>query len=229
MTPGQQSPPGARILVFAKAPQPGLAKTRLIPLLGLEGAARLQARLTRRAVATALAARLGPVELWCAPCVGSPFFAELGARWEVSLHSQCGGDLGEKMRYAATGALALGSPVLLVGVDCPLLTPAHLRQVLTLLKQGREAVLIPAEDGGYVLLGLTRVAPELFQDIAWGTGQVLAQTRERLADLGWRHAELGALPDLDRPADGVQLAKSNAPLWRALTTEEPTDELYRYP
>ena len=229
MRSGQQRAPAARILIFAKAPQPGLAKTRLMPLLGAEGAARLQARLIRRAIATAQAAGLGPVELWCAPAAESPGFAEWAARPEVSRHSQCAGDLGEKMRHAAVGGSASGLPVLLMGTDCPRLTPEHLRRALARLQQGCEAVLIPAEDGGYVLLGLTRVAPELFEGIAWGTGQVLAQTRERLEVLGWPFAELEPLPDLDRPADAAQLASTHPGLWQALTTEETTDELYHDP
>lgn len=229
MTHSQETPPAARLLVFAKAPQPGFAKTRLIPLLGAEGAARLQARLTRRSIATALAAGLGPVELWCDPATELPFFAALGTEWTISLHSQCGGDLGEKMWYATTCALSARHPVLILGTDCPLLTPPHLQRALTTLHQGHEAVLIPADDGGYVLLGLTRAAPELFHDIAWGTDRVLVETRSRLEGLGWRFAILDPLPDLDRPADCEQLAREHPRLWQNLTTEENTHELYQHP
>jgi rSAM/selenodomain-associated transferase 1 len=229
MTHRQETPPAAQLLIFAKAPQPGVAKTRLIPLFGAEGAARLQARLTRRAIATALATGLGPVELWCAPSAELPFFKALQTEWLVSLHSQCGGDLGEKMWHAATCALSARHPVLILGTDCPRLTPLHLQNALATLKQGHEAVLIPADDGGYVLLGLTRVAPELFQDIAWGTDRVLVESRARLVVLGWRFAILDPLPDLDRPADCAQLAREHPRLWQALTTEEHTHELHRHP
>lgn len=225
----QENPPAARLLVFAKAPQPGVAKTRLIPLLGAEGAARLQARLTRRAIATALTARLGPVELWCTPAAELPFFKALQTEWLVSLHSQCDGDLGEKMWHAATCALSVRRPALILGTDCPLLTPPHLQRAMATLHQSHEAVLIPANDGGYVLLGLTRAAPELFHGIAWGTDRVLVETRSRLEGLGWRFAILDPLPDLDRPADCEQLAREHPRLWQALTTTENTDELYQHP
>jgi len=210
--------PRARLLVFAKAPAPGLAKTRLIPLLGAEGAACLQARLTRRALNTALAADIGDVVLCCAPDAGHPFFAALGAELGVTLRSQCGGDLGAKMSQAAAAALAEARHALILGTDCPLLTPAHLRQALASLRGGRDAVLIPAEDGGYVLLGLARTAPALFDGVRWGGGQVLAQTCERLDRLGWRFATLAALPDLDRPGDCLALRQEHPGLWHELTS-----------
>jgi rSAM/selenodomain-associated transferase 1 len=208
-------------LVFAKAPESGAAKTRLIPLLGAKGAARLQARLTRRAVSIALAANIGSVELWCSPDVGHPFFAALAAELGLTLNSQCDGDLGEKMLHAATPSLAMDCHALLLGTDCPLLTPAHLRQAAAVLNQGKDAVLIPAEDGGYVLLGLTKVAQELFRGIDWGTGRVLAQTRERLDNLGFCFSELEPLPDLDRPEDCLNLRQKHPQIWHDLTSEEP--------
>lgn len=218
MTAANRAGTEARFLVFAKAPEPGQAKTRLIPLLGAEGAARLQARLTRRALNTALAADIGRVALWCAPDAGHPFFAALGAELGVTLRSQCGGDLGAKMSLAAALALADGHHALILGTDCPLLAPPHLRQALASLRDGQDAVLIPAEDGGYVLLGLARAASALFDGISWGTGQVLAQTCERLDRLGWRFATLAALPDLDRPEDCLALRREHPQLWHELTS-----------
>lgn len=212
----------ACLLVFAKAPEPGAAKTRLIPLLGAEGAARLQANLTRRALATAMAADIGPVALWCAPDTGHPCFAALGAELGIVLHSQCGGDLGDKMLYAATLSLTQHRYALLLGTDCPLLTAEHLRLVLAELRQGKDAVLIPAQDGGYVLLGLARASSELFRGVAWGSDKVLRQTRERLDRLAFRCSELETLPDLDRPEDGEKLRWEHPHLWRDLIAEENT-------
>ncbi len=220
MTNAKRPSQGARLLVFAKAPEAGLAKTRLIPLLGTERAARLQARLTRRAVATALAADSGEVELWCAPDAGHPYFAALGAEWDVSLHSQCGGDFGEKMLHAAARSAASDRAVLILGTDCPRLTKLHLQQALAILREGKEAVLIPAEDGGYVLLGLTRVAPELFRGVEWGTDRVLAQTRARLEGLGFHFGEMPPLSDLDLPEDCIKLRRENSRLWHELISEE---------
>ncbi|TAN52269.1 MAG: glycosyltransferase [Methylococcaceae bacterium] len=209
-----------RLLVFAKAPEPGLAKTRLMPLLGAEGAARLQARLTRRALVTALAANVGQVELWCAPDAGHAFFAALSAELGVALHGQCGGDLGEKILHAARMTLAQERYALIMGTDCPRLTPGHLRQVQHDLQGGRDAVLIPAEDGGYVLLGLARVSPALFAGVDWGSGRVLQQTRERLADLDFKTSALDPLPDVDRPEDCLALGREYPLIWHNLTSEE---------
>lgn len=209
-----------RLIVFAKAPQPGSAKTRLIPLLGADGAARLQSRLTRRAVRTALAAGIGRVELWCSPNAKHPFFAALSAEYGITLHDQQGRDLGERMLHAATVSLSYRRYLLILGTDCPALTPANLRRSLLELHRGRDAVIIPAEDGGYVLLGLGRVAPELFLSINWGTERVLTQTRERLARLGFGVSELGALADLDRPEDCLKLRRERPRIWRNLMPEE---------
>lgn len=210
----------ARLLVFAKAPELGVANTRLIPLLGAAGAARLQARLTRRAVATALAAGIGRVELWCAPGADHPFFAALGTESGIVLNTQRGAGLGERMLHAALQSLMDGGYALLLGTDCPLLTSAHLCRVVEELRKGQDAVLIPAEDGGYVLLGLARVEAALFQDVEWGTERVLAQTRERLARLGFRFSELEPLSDLDRPEDCLRLSREQPRLWHDLVAEE---------
>lgn len=208
--------------IFARAPTPGEAKTRLIPLLGAEGAARLQASLTRRALATAVSSGIGPVQLWCAPDAGHPFFARMATVYPCSLHEQCMGDLGARMWRAASQALGRYPMTLLMGTDCPRLMPAHLRRAVSELRQGRDAVLIPAEDGGYVLLGLAGLAPELFQPIDWGTDQVLTQTRDVLRRLAYNVTELPALPDLDRPEDALTLAREWPGLWRSLITPEPT-------
>ena len=193
--------PHARILIFAKAPEPGYAKTRLIPALGEAGAADLYRRLLRRTVERACAAVLCPVQLWCAPDADHPFFRRLASENPLALHPQTEGDLGARMHHAAGEALRQARTVLLIGTDCPLLGEAHLSRALQWLEQGEDAVLGPAEDGGYVLLGLSRNAPELFCDMPWGQGVLLEATRSRLEALGWRWRELETLWDLDRPAD----------------------------
>ena len=85
-----------------------------------------------------------------------------------------------------------------------MLTPAHLQQAADAL-QDHDAVLIPAEDGGYVLLGLRRPLPQVFDGVAWSTPHVLAQTRAQLAAAGARWVELPALWDVDEPADWARL------------------------
>lgn len=196
---------GCAVIVFAKAPDPGAVKTRLVPLLGADGAAALHARLVERALATARAAAIGPVELACAPDTEHPFFRDCAARHEARLSRQGDGDLGARMLEACSRALAHASCVLVIGADCPALTPEHLRDARSALAEGCEAVLAPAEDGGYVLIGLARCDSRLFDGIAWGGTGVMRDTRARLAALDWKWRELDTLWDVDRPEDYSRL------------------------
>jgi len=192
------------IAILAKAPSPGLAKTRLIPALGEAGAAALQERLLCRAVDTAVRAGLGPVVLWCAPDQRQPAFTRCAGRWPIELQTQPDGDLGLRMlRAVERDAEAAG--VIVIGTDCPALTPAHLDTAARLLRQGRDAVLIPAEDGGYVLIGLRRPDAAVFEGIAWGSAAVAEQTRQRLSARELRWSELPTLWDVDRPNDLARL------------------------
>lgn len=193
------APEPVQVAVFAKAPVPGEVKTRLVPLLGPADAAELHATLVRRTIATARNAGVGPVSLWCMPDTGHPFFAACAAASGVSLHAQRGGHLGERMARAFEHLLA-GGPALLVGADCPGLTPADLREAAAALA-GHDAVLQPAEDGGYVLVGLSRPAPAIFEGIRWGESTVMAATRERLRGAGLRWKEMPERWDVDRPED----------------------------
>jgi rSAM/selenodomain-associated transferase 1 len=198
----------ARLIVFAKAPQPGRVKTRLAPALGAKGAARLHARLVRRALATAIAARCGPVELRCAPRVREPFFLECRARLGVALRAQGRGDLGERMHRALARALREHRSAVLIGSDCPALRPADLRRAARLLAQGADAVFAPARDGGYALVGLRRSSKALFERIEWGGPGVMRATRQRLRGLGWNWRELRTVWDVDRPEDLGRLRMS---------------------
>jgi len=193
--------PNARILIFAKAPEPGYVKTRLIPALGAEGAADLYMRLLDQTVSVVTAANLAPVQLWCAPDQEHLFFQKLANQYDLSLHVQPDGDLGERMYSAASLALRVSEAVVLIGADCPMLGSGHLSQSLLWLMNGDDAVIGPAEDGGYVLLGLSQANTALFENMPWGGGQVLSLTQERMAGLGWHWQELEPLWDLDRPAD----------------------------
>lgn len=194
-----------RVVVFAKAPQPGAVKTRLIPLLGVEAATMLHARLVEHTLATSCAAEVGAVELCCAPCCDDPFFADCNGRYAISLAAQTEGDLGARMRDAFTRTLDTARHVILIGCDCPVLTAVHLQQAAHALTAGNDAVLIPAEDGGYALIGLNRCDILLFNDIKWGSAQVMTATRSRLHRLQWRWQELETLWDIDRPEDYQRL------------------------
>lgn len=201
-------PATACVILFARAARPGAVKTRLIPLLGPEGSAALHARMVKHSLATARKAALGAIELHCAPDCDDDFFRFCGNRYRADLREQADGDLGVRMAAAASRALAVHARVLLMGSDCPALTARHLRQACQALAGGANAVLTPAEDGGYVLMGLSRFDARLFEGIAWGTDSVLQQTRDRLRALGWRWQELESLWDVDRPEDYQRLMES---------------------
>lgn len=187
------------VAILARAPIPGAAKTRLIPALGAAGAARLQRWMLQRTVAMALVADVGPVSLWCAGDPAHPDFAVCRAFGRVDLHPQAEGDLGERM-LAAVASSPTPAGTLVIGTDCPALGAAQLRESARALG-GNDAVVIPAEDGGYVLVGMKTPAPEAFAGVDWGSARVMAQTRQRLAALGWRWHEADPLWDVDLPQD----------------------------
>ena len=204
MTSNARRPEATRIAVFAKAPVAGEVKTRLAAILGPEGAAGLHAGLVRHAISTAVQSRVGAVELWCAPDESHPFFERCAREFGVALRRQQGVDLGERMRRAVDAALASGEAIVVIGSDCPALAVADLRDAAEALRT-HDAVIAPAEDGGYVLIGLSASVPGLFDGIAWGGSAVMAATRARLAGARWK--ELGTRWDVDRPEDYARLAR----------------------
>jgi rSAM/selenodomain-associated transferase 1 len=192
--------------VFAKAPVPGTVKTRLIPEIGKNKAADLHAAMVTRSVALAAQNANFQVQLWCAPDTTHPLFARLQEDYPITLHIQKGQDLGQRMQYAFEQTLKDFDVALIVGTDCPTLTVALLNQAFQALCEDKDAVIVPAEDGGYVLLGLKKVYSELFTQIAWGTDQVYPQTQQRLHRLQLAWQSLDTQWDLDRPQDLKRLA-----------------------
>jgi len=187
------------IAILAKAPVPGLAKTRLIPLLGSERATKLQASLIERAVDSACLSGVGPVTLWAMPDGSDAVFQAVQARYGLLVARQSEGDLGARMLAAITAA---NGPVLVMGTDCPALTPDHLRTAADILRRGIEVVMFPAEDGGYVLIGMRAAQAALFEaPICWGSARVLGETRRRLGRLKLSWQEPSMLWDIDLPAD----------------------------
>lgn len=193
-----------QVAVLAKAPIAGTAKTRLIPALGAQGAARLQRSLTRGALRCAVEAHLGPVTLWCAPDAEHRFFRALRRTTGLRCLVQPSGDLGARMHTAFRLHCDAG-PLLLIGTDCPALRPSHLRKAARALLDGDDAVFYPAEDGGYVLVGLRRPQPALFRDMPWSTAEVMTESRLRAREAGLRVREFETLWDVDLPADLARL------------------------
>jgi rSAM/selenodomain-associated transferase 1 len=186
------------IAVLAKAPVAGFAKTRLIPALGAARAARLQARLIERAVDVACACGIGPVTVWATPDETHASFQALRVRRDVALARQPNGDLGARMLAALK---APNGPTIVIGTDCPAMMPAHLRLAAEALRHGGDAVVCPAEDGGYVLIGTRKPVAALFAGMSWGTAEVMAETRRRMRyqKLVWQ--EPVTLWDVDVPED----------------------------
>jgi len=195
------------LLIFARAPVPGAAKTRMIELLGASGAAHLHERLTEQTLATSMRAKIGPVQLWCTPSCTHPFFSGCALRYPIELRRQSGPTLGARMGFAFQCELPRHDAVVLIGTDCPALTAAHLQAAAADLKH-HDAVIFPAEDGGYVLLGLAQPCPEVFTHVNWGSDQVFAQTMAQFAAAGMHVAVRDTLWDVDVPADFQRLTST---------------------
>jgi rSAM/selenodomain-associated transferase 1 len=189
-----------RTLVFAKAPQPGLAKTRLIPQLGAAGAAALARRMLDHMLANALSAAIGPVELCASPALDQEAWRAIALPSNIAHSAQGEGDLGARLARHARRIVTAGEAVFLVGTDCIQLDADALRAAARAL-QSHDCVLHPTADGGYALLGLRHYDDSLFTQIAWSTDSVARTTLERIQRLGWSLHQGAVLHDIDEPAD----------------------------
>lgn len=184
--------PEIRVVAFARFPVPGTCKTRLIPAVGAEGAARVHKRLVEICVAAVRESGLR-LELRITGAPPQDFAAWLGN--DIDYVEQGDGDLGDRLLRAVEPL-----PVMLIGSDAPALSAARLREAATALATA-EVVIGPADDGGYYLLGLTSPTPWLFNDMAWGTSSVFGATMTRLKERSIRPVILESLSDVDRPED----------------------------
>jgi rSAM/selenodomain-associated transferase 2/rSAM/selenodomain-associated transferase 1 len=195
---GATPAPRPTLQVFAKAPVPGRVKTRLAAAIGDAAAAEVYRRLVERTLGVALAARragvVGDAELWVQSIEDRDAYAAWCRDHGVALRIQQGRDLGERMHTALRSALGL-SPALLIGTDVPGYDVRYLAAAAAAL-QSQDAVLGPAMDGGYVLIGLSRDV-DAFSGIAWSTPDVMAASRTKLADAHATWQELPALTDID--------------------------------
>ena len=184
------------LIIFAKAPVPGQVKTRLIPALGPEGACALYQKLLRH---TLEQTRDWPGErlLYCAPDTQDALLQALALEHQLTLRTQQGDDLGERMARALAEH---SGGALLIGTDCPLLDCAHLTAAQQALIE-HDVAIIPSEDGGYVLIGQRAPHPAPFTRMRWSHADVLRDTRTRLHDAGLSLWLGPTLWDLDEPQD----------------------------
>lgn len=218
------------LLLLVKAALPGLVKTRLAATLGDAVALAAYRAMVANVLAAADASGL-PTTLVYAPADALEQVTALCGRQRRYL-PQTGDDLGARMDAALARAFADGAEAaLLIGSDLPLLTGRLLRQAAALLTEN-QAVLGPADDGGYYLIGFTRAGylPDVFRAMPWSTPAVAALTLTRLADAGRATALLPSLPDCDEAADLTRLAGAplrerlaGTPFGRFLASGPPRD------
>lgn len=197
--------PDSVLLVFCKAPIAGQVKTRLQPSLTPEQAVDAHIQLTHMTLRRAVQQPLCDVQLYCAPDTGHPFFQQCAEQYSLTLMQQQGDDLGARMHHAFVTALSCYRHVVLIGCDCPSLSVEDLRQALNVLQNDCDAVIAPAEDGGYVLIGLNAASPLLFETMTWGSDVVMAETRRKAASASLVMHELTMQWDVDTAEDWAWL------------------------
>lgn len=188
-----------RIVIMAKSPRPGFAKTRLIPALGADGAARLARVMLDHTLLQAREANIGPIELCITPSA-DPLWSTIAVPPATAVTDQGSGDLGDRLARASERALDQNRAVLLMGTDCPALDAARLLQIKQELLE-HDAVILPAMDGGYAALAIKQFSSTLFTEIAWSTASVASTTLARLRELGWTVSVLPKVSDIDEPCD----------------------------
>lgn len=201
MAEHQFSSPTGKILVFAREPIVGNVKTRLARSIGDQAALQFHQEIVTKTVEMAANSGLAELELHVSGNMEHPFFRTLADQYGMRICLQEGNDLGEKMFYALKQSLDHASYCILIGTDCPVMTADYLQQAFNMLEKGLDAVIGPAEDGGYVLIGASRVDISWFNNIDWGSQHVLAQSRQRLTANNARYEELQQLWDVDHIDD----------------------------
>lgn len=192
--------PSTTLLIFAKAPAPGFAKTRLIPALGFQGAAQFAQKLLHRTLAAARQSGIERQELCVTPASDDARWQSVDLPVDMIISNQGKGDLGERMARAAERALKQSERVILAGTDCVEISASLLREAAGALEEA-DAVIYPTADGGYALLGLKTFDASLFADLPWSTDQVAQLTLARMNKLKWRITLGRQLHDIDTPED----------------------------
>jgi len=193
--------PSATIIVFAKAPEAGKVKTRLASSIGDLKALRFHEQMIARTLEMACKYNLARVELHVSGNTTHPLIQYLAREHGIIVKAQQGKDLGERMHFALEQALISTQYCVLIGTDCPAMNVDYLASALTALTRGQDAVLGPAEDGGYVLIGARKLSRDWFCDIVWGGCHVLEQSRKKIKEYGAQLEELQTLWDVDHIED----------------------------
>ena len=189
------------ILLFAKAPVEGSVNTRLIPDIGVQAATKLQFDLLHHRLTMLTQANLSTVQLMCAPDVQHECFVQCKQQYPITLIQQDGDDLGERLVNGTRNALQQYKYCIVIGTDAPALDENIINQAIEILKAESDVVFVPAEDGGYVLVGLQHPADFLFQQISWGSDEVMQQSRNKLDIHNVSYQELAPCWDIDRVED----------------------------
>ncbi len=200
--------PPFHVAIFCRPLIAGLVKTRLVPAYGAEGSARIYAQLVERTLHTVAEAGAN-ASLWVAGDTTHASVTDWAQRYSLPVHSQCEGDLGERMSNCLAVLAEKHERVLLTGTDCPALTVENLHTAAATLNEKCHWVFTPSEDGGYVLVGSNAPSAEPFVNIAWSTSEVMTQTRNALQANALAWAETATLWDVDEAAD-VERARSLA-------------------
>ena len=192
------------LILFAREPVPGHVKTRLIPALGEKGSYSLYRLLLARQIGLVNQVTDCKRYLYIE---GDSDHEDFGL-FNGEIRQQTGHDLGQRMNNAFEEVLASDSIAILIGCDTPSLSHTYLEEAFGALQQDQDCIIGPATDGGYVLIGLNKSAPVVFEEISWGSEMVLLQTRQKLvsAALSWK--ELAEIADIDTPNDLEQLPGS---------------------
>jgi rSAM/selenodomain-associated transferase 1 len=191
---------GRCLLVFARDPQPGRVKTRLVPSLGVELATALYRQMLLDTLGIAARTGVEKRELWVDRGNPDAGLVRAARDADMPVRIQSGVDLGMRMHRAFAAALPACRSAVLIGSDCPEYDSHYIENAFAMLER-HDAVIGPAADGGYVLIGLNWPQPGLFSNIAWGGDRVLDETRRRLRSLVLDWHELPTLRDIDQPAD----------------------------
>ncbi|WP_414526763.1 TIGR04282 family arsenosugar biosynthesis glycosyltransferase [Nodularia chucula] len=190
------------LIIFTRYPEPGKTKTRLIPALGDVGAANLQRQMTEHTILQVQELQKRRGISWEVRFAGGN--EQLMADWlgcDLVYCTQGEGDLGARMVRSLADAFASGAvQVMIIGIDCPGINADVLSEGFDQLHT-HDLTLGPAIDGGYYLIGLSRLIPELFVNIDWGTSRVLRQSVDIAETLKISLRYLTILPDVDLPED----------------------------